>query len=100
MRRARRLLVPVLLLAFAAIVSGEIYLSHHDFSRRGWSQEQICLPCHTPHHADPSVIAAPLWNHEVTTAAYVTYSSHAMDATPGQPGGLSKLVNRCSWRNR
>lgn len=74
---------------------GDIYLSHHDFSRRDWSKREMCLPCHTPHHADPSVDAAPLWNHLVTSSAFSPYASPTMDAAPGQPGGLSKLCLSC-----
>jgi len=42
------------------------------------------------------VVNAPLWNHEVTTElAYTLYSSSTLDATPGQPSGVSKLCLSC-----
>ena len=55
-------------------VSGDITGSSHDFSTAGFSDGQICLPCHTPHHSNTDVEAAPLWNHELTTATYDTHS--------------------------
>ncbi|MBN2433014.1 MAG: cytochrome C [Acidobacteria bacterium] len=70
--------------------------SAHDFSARGWnSSHEICIVCHTPHHADTSVADSPLWNHEVTTALYTIYSSPTMQATTGQPDGVSKLCLSC-----
>jgi predicted CXXCH cytochrome family protein len=61
-------------------VSGDITGSAHDFSSNGFSQGQICLPCHTPHHSNTSVDAAPLWNHELTTATYTTHSGAGIPA--------------------
>jgi hypothetical protein len=69
--------------------------SHHDFSGAGWSGGRICDVCHTPHNADTSVVNAPLWNHEVTTATYTLYSSPTFDATAQQPGSHSKLCLSC-----
>ncbi len=70
--------------------------SAHDFSGNPWSGGQICLPCHTPHFADTSVIYAPLWNHEVTVATYTLYSSITLDATDmAQPDATSKLCLSC-----
>lgn len=51
--------------------SGSIVGSKHDFSAFGWSEGQICLPCHTPHKAMD--VDAPLWNHELTQATYTLY---------------------------
>jgi hypothetical protein len=35
---------------------------------------RVCVFCHTPHNADVSVSeAAPLWNHELTTATFLPY---------------------------
>lgn len=47
--------------------------SAHDFSALGWSNSQICLPCHIPHGADTTVARAPLWNHELTQATYTLF---------------------------
>jgi len=68
--------------------------SEHDFSIYAWSKGEICLPCHTPHNADSS-IAAPLWNHEMSTATYTLYSSPSMDVVVDQPGPASKVCLSC-----
>ncbi len=73
---------------------GQITGSVHDFSGEGWSNGQICLPCHAPHNNEPGM--TPLWNHELSAAAYTTYSNTiSMDATVGQPDGSSKLCLSC-----
>lgn len=77
--------------ASAATITG----SAHDFSGQGWSQGQICLPCHTPHKANTTVADAPLWNHALSTAVYTLYSSPTLNATMAQPGGGSKLCLSC-----
>jgi predicted CXXCH cytochrome family protein len=87
------ILVGILLLAGSAMA--QITGSAHDFSGNGWAQNQICITCHTPHNADTSVANAPLWNHEVTTATYTLYTSNTLDATLGQPNGVSKLCLSC-----
>lgn len=71
--------------------------SPHDFSTRGWGSDQICVFCHTPHNAVMNV-AAPLWGHAVTTQTYSLYSnasSSTLNATTGQPQGVSKLCLSC-----
>lgn len=47
---------------------GQIALSEHNFSGYGWSDNQICKPCHTPHGGNETV--GRLWNHALTTATY------------------------------
>ncbi len=75
-----------------AAISG----SDHDFSGKGWnSGSEICQPCHTPHNADVSVLKSPLWNHDVTTATFTLYQSDTLDASVGQPSGVSKLCLSC-----
>ncbi len=59
--------------AIASMSLGDIVGSAHDFSAFTWSDGEICLPCHTPHNADISVVRAPLWNHELTTATYTMW---------------------------
>jgi predicted CXXCH cytochrome family protein len=64
----------------AVVSSGDIVGSAHDFSDEGWSDGEICKPCHTPHNAmlltggqfDVGE-TAPLWNHEVTVASYIVF---------------------------
>lgn len=69
-----------ILVASAAMVGwlavgtmADIVGSDHDFSSYGWSDGEICKPCHTPHHAVTD-LPAPLWNHELTVATYETHS--------------------------
>jgi len=89
------ILVIVGTLLVATPARGGIAQSHHDFSSATWTQNQICIPCHTPHDADPNVIAAPLWNHEVSQTTYEVYDSPTLEATVGQPGGASLLCLSC-----
>jgi predicted CXXCH cytochrome family protein len=64
---------------FAVGSMGDIVDSAHDFSEYGWSDGEICKPCHTPHHAITDV-PAPLWNHELTVATYETHSGSGVPA--------------------
>lgn len=83
-----------LLAGFAGVSLAGLEGSLHDFSIYDWSNNQICLPCHTPHNGE-LVEGAPLWNHELSVATYNPYSSPSMDATVGQPTGSSKLCLSC-----
>jgi len=69
-----------------ALVAGtgfaDIEGSAHDFSDFAWSENKICLPCHTPHGGNTDV-PAPLWNHELTTASYTLFG--------GEQGGVEDL---------
>lgn len=76
-------------------VAGTIVGTDHDFSGSAWSGGQICIVCHTPHNANITVTAAPLWNHAVTTKTYSLYTSTTLNATVGQPDGSSKLCLSC-----
>ena len=81
---------------YAQSFSQGITGSAHDFTAAGWNPTtEICVVCHTPHNADATVTLAPLWNHEVSTAAYTPYNSNTLDATVGQPDGVSKLCLSC-----
>ncbi len=90
------------LLVFGAlstqVFAGSIAGSAHDFSTGNdatWSGGRICIVCHTPHNADTSVTASPLWNHEVTAATFTTYLSDTLDGSVGTVGGTSKLCLSC-----
>ena len=76
----------------------------HNFSGQSWNTyvdighgQQICQPCHTPHNADITITAAPLWNHQFTTATYQMYTS--INTAAGTMGavidGTSKLCLSC-----
>ena len=79
-----------------SVSAGTIVGSAHDFSTAGWTGQEICVACHTPHNADTAVTDAPLWNHTVTTATYTLYSNPGtLNATTSQPIGVSKLCLSC-----
>lgn len=58
------------------------------------SETEVCVFCHTPHHADSS---GPLWNHTLSAAAsYIEPSSSTMLSTPqNPPDGDSRLCLSC-----
>lgn len=74
--------------------------SSHDFtSATGPSTTyqfagSLCETCHVP-HSPASGSSGPLWNHAVTTATFTLYSSSTLNATTGQPAGVSKLCLSC-----
>lgn len=83
------------------VAHGTIRNSKHDFSNTGgggiWGsadESRICIFCHTPHNAQ-NVVAAPLWNREVTHNAYQLYTSATLDAPLDQPSGASALCLSC-----
>ena len=65
----------------AAFAAQSIKLTKHNLSStatsnnvRSTDQSQICIFCHTPHNAVPSV---PLWNRDGSGGAYKLYTSSA-----------------------
>lgn len=97
MKKTQSLYLIFWLLIFCQLSFGQTIVgSAHDFSDDSWNTTgQICLVCHTPHNADVSVTNAPLWNHELTSATFATYSSATMDAITGQPDASAKLCLSC-----
>lgn len=101
-------LVVALVVGFAPTVwaQGTISGSAHDFSGTGWTgiaadpgddatEGEICIVCHTPHSADVTN-NLPLWNHERSTVTWSTfYSSATLNASPGNPQGVSRLCLSC-----
>jgi len=76
--------------------AGSINGTAHDFTAQSWSGGQICVACHTPHGGNTTISTAPLWNHTVTSATYTVYSgTTTLNATVGQPDGVSKLCLSC-----
>ncbi|MCM2356886.1 MAG: cytochrome C [Geobacteraceae bacterium] len=57
-------------------------------------QRQICIFCHTPHHATS---VTPLWSRDLSEETYIPYVSTTLRATsrPGQPSGASRLCLSC-----
>lgn len=84
----------IALITFSASYNhADIVGSAHDFSPYGWSQNEICKPCHTPHNSNTDV--GYLWNHEVTQAIYTLYDSPDLEIDPDQPGMYSRLCLSC-----
>jgi predicted CXXCH cytochrome family protein len=97
-----KFLFMLLFVAVSAAGFGQIANSKHDFSKATWNTsvgDQICIVCHTPHNAKTGVSNAPLWNHELSAVtSYTIYDktiSPTLNATVGQPSGLSKLCLSC-----
>jgi predicted CXXCH cytochrome family protein len=88
------LAVATALIGLPAVALAGISGSKHDLSAQAYTTE-ICNVCHTPHNADTDVSDAPLWDHEVTTQTYTVYSSTTLNASVGQPSGVSKLCLSC-----
>ena len=82
------------LVLVAGLAGAQIAGSEHDFSQQNWGTNEICQPCHTPHNAS-TALPVVLWNHAVTTSTYLLYSSPTMNATTGQPDGVSKACLSC-----
>jgi predicted CXXCH cytochrome family protein len=57
------------------------------------SEQEVCIFCHTPHAA--STETTPLWNRNLSGAAYVPYDGPSVQANVGQPNGESKLCLSC-----
>ncbi|MDI6872547.1 MAG: cytochrome c3 family protein [Bacillota bacterium] len=89
--------------AHAASIVGSFHdLAHiddvHTTPPEGWGRtfddyNEVCVYCHTPHHADQTQGA--LWNRPAQTTTYTVYSSPTLDSAPGQPGRASKLCLSC-----
>lgn len=97
MNNKRQILFLLLIQFIIGTISAQgLKNTHHDFHSAAWNPNgEYCLPCHTPHNANQIVPDSPLWNHQVTTAVYNVYASSSLDATMGQPSGVSKLCLSC-----
>ncbi|MFQ5494340.1 MAG: cytochrome c3 family protein [Phycisphaerae bacterium] len=90
--RASLASLAVLALATSAAAQTGITGSDHDFNGK-FGLTQICLPCHTPHKADTTIDAAPLWNHEVSSQTFTMYTT--LSGRTGDVDGPSKLCLSC-----
>jgi predicted CXXCH cytochrome family protein len=94
-------LVLALTLTVGLASSQTIVGSKHDLSSsstgtyHSTDEDQVCIFCHTPHHA--STTQTPLWNRTEVTTSYPTYSSPTIDAYTTAPdvGGSSLLCLSC-----
>lgn len=69
--------------------------SPHDFSTNSWNTfKNACGVCHTIHNADASKLI-PLWTHTTSASSFTPYSSDTLNATVGQPSGISKACLSC-----
>lgn len=69
--------------------------SPHNLTAEITGLTEPCRICHTP-HAAVAPADGPLWNHELSVAAYTMYSSDSLDgAIAGSPTGVSKLCLGC-----
>ncbi len=96
------MLVMVLMISFSSSVQAVIDGTKHDFSSSGDNTGQgfgisveKCDACHVPHNADETGTEALLWNHEITNATFIIYSSSSLDTATEQPSGSSKLCLSC-----
>lgn len=83
--------------AWSTAMAQSIVGTAHDFKARGWGTNEVCIFCHAPHNASATPLA-PLWNHASTAvAAYTVYANtfSTLNATVGQPGGVSKACLSC-----
>jgi formate-dependent nitrite reductase cytochrome c552 subunit len=91
--------------AALAQTGADVTNSRHNLSVSGpgpvttADENQVCVFCHTPHGATISP-GAPLWNRQLSTQTYTTYTSSSLDAETiagqlQQPAGSSKLCLSC-----
>lgn len=96
--KTKLIAIAVLLSAVAltrAAVNKGIEGSVHDLSTNSWNTRKgVCSPCHSAHNTDPAQ-TAPLWNHATTAASFTPYSSPSLNASVGQPSGVSLACLSC-----
>lgn len=96
---AASLLTAALLLALGAqpVVAGpgDFAGSAHDFTAYAWSNGNPCAVCHDSMYSTPAVTFPADWDHTLSQATYMLYSSSSMKQTVGQPGPRSKLCLSC-----
>jgi len=92
------------LLMSPALVRAGVVGSPHDFSTEAWNvkpsdQNSVCGTCHTPHHADSTVV--PLWAHTTTASTFTMYNNanvpvaNLQATVDPQPAGPSKACLSC-----
>jgi len=61
------------------------------------TEQRLCVFCHTPHRAISNIdgVTVPLWNHTLSNAVYMLYSSPTLLSPPLQPDGSSRLCLSC-----
>ena len=100
MKKILILMVAMLFIA-GSVYAASIVGSAHDIT--GYIGDEVstevCVYCHTPHQTAAAGQQDPLWNHTQTaTAAFTTYASSTLNATPidiGGTGAVSLLCMSC-----
>ncbi len=94
---AGALALPMRILGAPGGVEGSV----HDFSTNSlysaWNtRHTVCTVCHAAHHTDESTPqTAPLWAHATTTNTFTPYTSLTLNASVGQPDGVSLACLSC-----
>ncbi|MDP1901511.1 MAG: cytochrome c3 family protein [Rubrivivax sp.] len=89
----KRWLVLIAAVVFAApLHAASVVGSRHDLSSS--TTPQVCVFCHTPHHANVN-LPSPLWNRAETTQTFTLYGSPSMDMIAAQPRASSRLCLSC-----
>lgn len=96
-----KFLIPFILILFVVFLtelfSAGVSSTKHNLSVSGpgsvksTSETQVCIFCHTPHHASKE----PLWNKPTSTATYNLYTSPTKNAIMAQPNGSSVYCMSC-----
>jgi predicted CXXCH cytochrome family protein len=96
MKRSAILALAAVFVFAASSQAQTIVGSRHDLRLTGGGTPtgngltEVCVVCHTPHQAAGATSQDPLWNHTGTaTAAFSTYGSLTLDATPVEIGGAA-----------
>lgn len=101
-------LIPWLLLLagqLSAEVISDVASTKHNLSVsssgtvKAITEDEVCVFCHTPHGAT-QFPGSPLWNRQLSSQTYTTYTSSSLDAEEiagqlDQPAGSSKLCLSC-----
>ena len=102
-----RRLLPLLSIVFSfflapdSILANSVVSTKHNLSTSGpgpiksASEEQVCIFCHTPHHANVDINTTHLWSRDLSANVYDLYGSTTMKAVPEQPRGYSRLCLSC-----
>lgn len=61
-------------------------------SYKATSESEVCIFCHVPHNSSPT---KPLWNRGNPGSVYTLYQSSTLQASPGQPTGVSLMCLSC-----
>jgi len=98
MKNTFRIFVLTMAIFFAGnhVPAQTIIKSAHDFSKRNWNIEgEVCVVCHADKNSGYDYDEFPLWNHQMSIESYTVYSSATLNASVGQPDGVSKLCLSC-----